>query len=159
MHPYTLLFVCTGNTCRSPMAEGLLHHLANATDVLHISSAGCATFGGAPASSEAIAVMAERDIDISAHRSSPLDGRKIDESDLIVVMTVAHQETVRRRFPQAAPKIRLLSSFGTETETTDIADPFGLSLSAYRRTRDEIESAVADLLLYLNETNCIQLIR
>jgi len=141
-----LVFVCTGNTCRSPMAEYLLRARLPADSGWEVASAGLCAAVGAPASSGALQALAERRIDLTPHRSQPLTSRLAAASDLLVVMTEGHAALIRQQFPQVAGKIRLLKSFSPDgLEHPDVADPFGSSLESYRRTRDEIETAVAGL--------------
>jgi protein-tyrosine-phosphatase len=75
----------------------------------------------------------------------------VDRAGLIVVMTAAHAEELTHWFPEAAGRVRLLGSFGTRPETRDVADPIGQPTSVYRHVRDQIESALADLILFLRE--------
>ncbi len=146
-----ILCVCTGNICRSPMAEALLRHRLGAGSRWQVKSAGVAAPTGQPASAEAVQAMAEWKIDLKGHRSQGLSRRLVDEARLIVVMTAAHGQAVVTQFPEARGKVRLLTSFGTARQPEGIPDPIGMSLEVYRRTRDRIDSAVADLVLYMRE--------
>lgn len=148
-----VLFVCTGNTCRSPMAEYLLRHYTSGMKGLRVESAGVASAPGQSASGGALRVLRERGIDAAAHRSRIITQEMVDEADLVVVMTSAHRDAVADRYPAAADKVRLLSSFGMDKAGGDVADPFGCSDSGYRVARDQIDQAVADLVLYLREQN------
>lgn len=144
-----VLIVCTGNTCRSPMAEGWLNrHLAGKGWVAE--SAGVAGWGGSPASPEAIAVMHEIGIDISKHRSRTLAKPQVDEAAIILAMTAGHQREIARCFPEAAAKTRLVKSFGIGGGR-DVADPIGLPTEAYRHTRDELVQALGEFMLDLAE--------
>ena len=144
-----VLVVCTGNTCRSPMAEGWLNHkLAGKGWVAE--SAGVAAWGGDPASPEAVEVMREIGVDISAHRNRPLTRALVDEAAIILAMTDGHRREIERHFPEAAAKVRLVKSFGA-APAEDVADPFGASVDAYRHVRDELIQALGDFLLYLAE--------
>lgn len=144
-----VLVVCTGNTCRSPMAEGWLNHkLAGKGWVAE--SAGVAGWGGGCASSEAVAVMREIGIDISSHRNRALTRALVNEAAIILAMTDGHRREIERHFPEAAAKVRLVKSFGA-APAEDVADPFGASVDAYRHVRDELIQALGDFLLYLAE--------
>ena len=150
-----VLVVCTGNTCRSPMAEGWLNHkLAGKGWVAE--SAGVAAWGGDPASPEAVEVMREIGIDISAHRNRPLTRALVNEAAIILAMTDGHRREIERRFPEAAAKIRLVKSFGA-APAEDVADPFGASADVYRHVRDELVQALGDFLLYLAERGELQI--
>lgn len=146
----TVLFVCTGNTCRSPMAEYLFRRKLGGVLDVHCSSAGLAAPDGAPASSHAITVMREIGCDLSAHRSRSLTPEMIDEAGLIVVMTSAHRDAVCRLCPQARDRVRLLHAFGVEQTGKDVSDPFGQSESRYRQTRNELDDAITDMAIFLN---------
>ncbi|HQZ71718.1 MAG TPA: low molecular weight protein arginine phosphatase [Anaerolineae bacterium] len=134
-----VLVVCTANQCRSPMAEGLLKQRLAATDALdrvRVSSAGTWARAGVPATPSAVQVMAERDIDIGAHRSREVSAEILDPSDLILVMTRGHAESLIAEFPGAASRILCFSAL--VGSAFDIADPVGLPLSEYRATADEL---------------------
>lgn len=144
-----VLVVCTGNTCRSPMAEGWLNAKL-AGKGWTAESAGVAAWDGSCASPEAVAAMRDIGIDISNHRNQPLTAALVDEAAVILTMTDGHRREIERRFPHAAEKIFLVKSFGA-TPAEDVADPFGLSEDAYRHARDELVQALGDFLLYLAE--------
>lgn len=139
------LFVCTGNTCRSPMAEGILRkYLAEklhcAVDQLgamgyKVASAGLLNLEGASASSESVAACSARGVDISSHRSQPLSVELIEESDRIFAMERIHQARVVALSPGAAGKCVLLAD-------DEIGDPIGQRKAVYDRCADLIEKAV-----------------
>jgi len=145
-----VLVVCTGNTCRSPMAAGWLNQkLAGKGWVAE--SAGVAAHPGGSASPEAIEVMREIGVDISTHRTRALSRDLVEGARVILAMTEGHGREVSRRFPESAGKVFLVKSFGAEP-ARDVADPFGLSADAYRHTRDELLLALGDFLVHLAET-------
>ncbi len=140
------LFVCTGNTCRSPMAAGLCRkllaeRLGCRPDELDdrgygVMSAGAFAYSGGPASGGATAAMRSRGIDISAHRSQPLTVELIQAADHIFVMCPSHKEAVLELVPSAAGKTRLLD------ENDPIDDPIGGTDSVYEECAGHIERAL-----------------
>lgn len=139
----TILFVCTGNLCRSPMAAALMRHLL-ARDAARrdwrVLSAGLWAEEGEPASAGAIAAMAERGIDITDHSSRRLTRQMVEEADLILGMTRDHVEALQVAFPEARERIHLLAAMAGERH--DVADPYGRSLAAYRITAGELERLI-----------------
>ena len=146
-----LIFVCTGNTCRSPMAEGLLNHLLGPDCGWDISSAGVCAANGWPPSENAVAALREKGIDISRQRSKTLTPDLIEAADLLVTMTRGHRDAILAVSPESAGKVFLLKSFGVAQCAADIYDPVGEALDVYRRVRDEIDAALPDLILYMKE--------
>ena len=146
-----LIFVCTGNTCRSPMAEGLLRSLLGADCGWEISSAGVCAGNGYPASQNAVEAMREKGIDIAIHRSRHLSPELIEKADLLVTMTRGHRDAILSIAPESEGKVFLLKSFGIAQCAADIYDPVGEALDVYRRVRDEIDAALPDLILYMME--------
>ncbi len=138
--PWNLLFICTGNICRSPMAEGLARHYGHQRGIPLVASSG-STLGllDRPAHKHAVKVMAEAGMDIRDHKSQPITGEMVDAADHILVMEIQHAAKLRERFPQADGKIMLLGTFGGGVE---IADPLGGWRRRFRKSRDEIRHCV-----------------
>lgn len=146
-----IIFVCTGNTCRSPMAEGLLRRLLGPEQGWTVSSAGTCAIDGMPPASTAVQAMRDVGVDISMHRSRRLTPSMVEKADMLVVMTRAHREAVLACAPSCTDKVFLLNAFGTAQCPADVYDPVGEPLDIYRRVRDEIDAAMPDLVLTLLE--------
>ena len=151
-----ILFVCSGNTCRSPMAEALFRDLWEREErpvPLTVGSAGLAAVPGEKASSHARKLLAERGIDLESHRSRLLQEDLVKETELILVMTRLQRSLLLDRFPEARGKVHLLKEYaGMEDGEPDISDPFGGDLEKYRRTLEEIEAILPKVLAnILNE--------
>lgn len=148
----TILFVCTGNTCRSPMAEALFNHLAGkmGLDGVRAVSAGLAAIQGDRATFQAIEVMKRRGIDLSGHRARSVDASLIEEADLILTMTDRHRSILSGMYPGAASKIHVLKEYAQgaplDGDLAQIPDPFGQSVDVYERCAAELEEIIAKLL-------------
>ena len=145
----TVLFVCTGNVCRSPMAEGLFRKMIAARPDLKVSSAGVSTYPGQSPSPHAVEVLAQVGIDISATRSKPLTERLVQEATWIIAMTRSHLDSIFYQYPEAAEKTYLLREFEPGAASFDVADPIGLGIDAYEEARDTIKNSLPALLEFI----------
>lgn len=146
-----ILFVCTGNTCRSPMAEALFRRLMakrlNCLDEelmdrgFNVLSAGVSAGNGSPASREAVNILAEDGIDLRNHESQPLTERLLLHADRVLTMTRGHRQSILNAFPDLASRVSLLSC-----EHLDIADPYGGGAREYAACKISIEENLRVLI-------------
>ncbi len=140
-----IVFLCTGNTCRSPMAEGLFRALGGEQKTgLQAESAGLFTTDGLPASENAVLAAGELGADIRAHKSHVLTAQVVADAKYLVCMTGAHYDRVLEKYPQAEGKLFTFTD-------TDIADPFGGNLQVYRECAAQIKQAAQQVIERLSQ--------
>jgi glycine hydroxymethyltransferase len=150
----SVLFVCTGNICRSPIAEGLFRRLLGNRKDIEVASAGVHAVRGQPPSLYAVQVCEEEGVDISGLRSQPLTAALIDQATHIFAMTGAHLETIQLLFPDGAEKSFLLREF-EEPDTTvwrDVPDPIGLGRDVYEVCARTIKNALPSVLAFVEQS-------
>lgn len=138
-----VLFVCTGNVCRSPMAEALLNakiRRAGDDGKLIARSAGTWALENQPASGHAITVMAECGIDISSHRGHTVTREGLATAEVVIVMTRSHRDALSAEFPESRPKLHLMSEL--KGRAFDINDPYGGTLPEYQQTAQELQDLI-----------------
>src|SRR5688572_23238782 len=151
----TVLFVCTGNICRSPMAEGLFRHATKGRNDFRVISAGVGAVDGLPPSEYAVRALKELGIDISKQRSRMLTADLVSQADYIFGMTHSHVDAIMLLYPQAAEKTFLLREFDETLDAyeNDISDPIGGSYEIYCNCRDQIEQGIASMLNFIEQTS------
>jgi protein-tyrosine-phosphatase len=142
-----ILFVCTGNTCRSPLSAAIARRVAQERGLsdMVIESAGTSAWDGQPASDGALLVGLERQLDLNEHRSRTITPAIIDAQDLILTMGPHHRDQVEAM--GGGSKTFLLSAYASHgADDRPISDPFGGDLETYRTTADELEAAIRKII-------------
>lgn len=157
----SILFVCAGNTCRSPMAEALLDCAIEASDHLYgkyrVDSAGTFAVKGSPAAPNAIEAMREMGLNIEKHRTKQVDEELAEWADIILALDTSIYDQLEAMFPKAEEKLHTLVGFANYedgypgTRGYDIEDPFGEDEETYRECAEEIKAAVEKVAVRLEK--------
>lgn len=145
-----VLLVCTGNSCRSVIAKGLLKKMLGDRKDVMVLSAGVAALPGFRPTQETIEVMAKHGVDVSSHLSQRLTNEMVEEADLILVMERGHREEILRRVPHAKKKVYLLREYADATpgaaKEIDIPDPIAKPMEVYESCFQIIQEAVVKMV-------------
>ncbi len=149
-----VLFVCTGNTCRSPLAEALFRDLVKDRPDYTVQSAGVGAFSGQPASRHSVELARERGLDLSAHSSRAVTAGLVDEATHVFALSRSHLASLLMDYPEAGDKFYLLSEFAPDDSLRgrDVTDPFGGGIEEYRETLDILDKLLPSILAYIEQT-------
>jgi len=140
-----ILFVCTGNTCRSPMAAALFNWISPLPGWC-AESAGISAFSGEPASQlAAAALQIGYGVDLGGHRSRPVSAKLLNQAELILTMTPAQRDILRRAFPEASDRIMTAGEMADEPGRP-VPDPFGQTLAVYQETAALLASLIEKII-------------
>ena len=148
MHPLAehVLFVCTGNTCRSPMAQALYNLLARQRGLdTFATSAGIMACEGMPASMGAQCAMEEYGADLTLHQAQTVTAQMLARADVVLCMQQSHQQALLAKYPQFRQKIHTLTQYAFGAYQP-VEDPFGGDEEVYRRCARQIFDAVSKIL-------------
>ncbi|QSX05053.1 threonylcarbamoyl-AMP synthase [Sedimentibacter sp. zth1] len=144
---FNLLLICTGNTCRSCIAEGIIKNvLYNKNLPIDVCSAGISAIDGESASKYAVEALKEINIDISNYKSKVINDKMLEKANLILTMTEKHKHILLRTNKEISDKIYTFKEYVNSDVSLDILDPYGQDLDVYRKCRDEIKESVNNVI-------------
>ncbi|NIM02868.1 low molecular weight protein arginine phosphatase [bacterium] len=148
-----ILFVCTGNTCRSVIAQGLLKKMLSAEGIkdVKVDSAGTAALSSYGIYGILEKVLKEEDIEISNHNPTQVTPQMVKDADLILVMERKHKQAILEMAPEAEDRVFLLKEFAGEKENLDIPDPIGHPEEVYRKRLEEIKGYLIRIMKKIRE--------
>ena len=151
----SVLFVCTGNTCRSPMAEGLFRKAVENRGDFEVMSAGVAAYPGDAANPETIKLLSSRGISLDGFSSQPVSPELVEQATHIFAMTSGHLEALENLFPDYTDKFFLACEFVDipgRGVASDVPDPIGRGRKAYEETAKTLDLAIPTLIAFIDQT-------
>jgi protein-tyrosine-phosphatase len=151
----SVLFVCTGNTCRSPMAEGLFRKAVEARGDFEVGSAGIAAYPGDRPNPETVKFLAGRGIALEAFSSQPVSPELLEQATHVFAMTSGHLEALESLFPEFADKFFLVCEFVEvpgRGVAADVPDPIGMGRKAYEEVGKTLDLALPTLIAFIDQT-------
>jgi len=145
----SILFICTGNTCRSPMAEGLMKASLKGGSNIQVRSAGVAASPGQGASGETQKILKAKNASLNGFLSRQVDEEILGQASLIIAMTSSHADVIKRFFPECAASVSLVCDFIDPEEGLggeDVPDPIGMGRAAYEEVAEVIELAIPGII-------------
>lgn len=151
----SVLFVCTGNTCRSPMAEGLFRAAVAGRDDFEVKSAGVAAYPGSPPSPETAEILRQRGIELDGFASQPVGEELVSEATHVFAMTGRHLQALISLFPEHEDKFFLVCEFAEipgHGVAADVPDPIGMGHGAYEETARALDLAIPTIVAFIDQT-------
>jgi len=147
--PKLMLFICTGNTCRSPMAQGLVAKALADEDDWEVRSAGVAASVGSSESRHTSEVLLERGASLQGFRSRQVSAGMMKQASVVFCMTQGHRDQLLEEFPDCADKCYLVGDFSAKHPGSNVPDPFGMGRKSYEQVAIAIEEALPGLLRFV----------
>jgi len=151
----SVLFICTGSTCRSPMAEGLFRKAVEARGDFEVGSAGVAAYAGDEPNPETKKLLGGRGIALDGFRSQPVTAELLEQATHVFAMTSGHLEALENLFPDFSDKFYLTCEFVDlpgRGVSADVPDPIGMGRKAYEETAKTLDLAIPTLVAFIDQT-------